>query len=312
MNKYLDLAEEVNDALERGLPVVALESTIISHGMPWPRNLDTALEVEAAVRKGGAVPATVAIVSGRLKAGLSRENLELLAKAGSSVTKASRRDFPRLLAHGGLGATTVAGTMIVASMAGIRVFATGGMGGIHRGAESTWDVSADLEELARTSVAVVCAGAKSILDLPKTLEYLETRGVPVIGFKTLELPAFYTSRSGLALEERADSAEEIAAILHAKWMSGLEGGVVVANPIPEAFAMDPDIINPAIEKAVADAARQGIGGKRLTPYLLARIVEITGGDSLESNIALVMHNARLAAAIAAAYASICSKDKETP
>ena len=312
MNKYLDLAEEVNDALERGLPVVALESTIISHGMPWPRNLDTALEVEAAVRKGGAVPATVAIVSGRLKAGLSRENLELLAKAGSSVTKASRRDFPRLLAHGGLGATTVAGTMIVASMAGIRVFATGGMGGIHRGAESTWDVSADLDELARTSVAVVCAGAKSILDLPKTLEYLETRGVPVIGFKTLELPAFYTSRSGLALEERADSAEEIAAILHAKWMSGLEGGVVVANPIPEAFAMDPDIINPAIEKAVADAARQGIGGKRLTPYLLARLVELTGGDSLESNIALVMHNARLAAAIAAAYASICSKDKETP
>jgi len=312
MNKYLDLAEEVNDALVRGLPVVALESTIISHGMPWPRNLDTALEVEASVRKEGAVPATVAIVSGRLKAGLSRENLELLAKAGSSVTKASRRDFPRLLAHGGLGATTVAGTMIVASMAGIRVFATGGMGGIHRGAESTWDVSADLEELARTSVAVVCAGAKSILDLPKTLEYLETRGVPVIGFRTLELPAFYTSRSGLALEERADSAEEIAAILHAKWMSGLEGGVVVANPIPEAFAMDPDIINPAIEKAVADAARQGIGGKRLTPYLLARIVELTGGDSLESNIALVMHNARLAAAIAAAYASICSKDKETP
>jgi len=312
MNKYLDLAEEVNDALVRGLPVVALESTIISHGMPWPRNLDTALEVEASVRKEGAVPATVAIVSGRLKAGLSRENLELLAKAGSSVTKASRRDFPRLLAHGGLGATTVAGTMIVASMAGIRVFATGGMGGIHRGAESTWDVSADLEELARTSVAVVCAGAKSILDLPKTLEYLETRGVPVIGFRTLELPAFYTSRSGLALEERVDSAEEIAAILHAKWMSGLEGGVVVANPIPEAFAMDPDIINPAIEKAVADAARQGIGGKRLTPYLLARIVELTGGDSLESNIALVMHNARLAAAIAAAYASICSKDKETP
>jgi len=312
MNKYLDLAEEVNDALVRGLPVVALESTIISHGMPWPRNLDTALEVEASVRKEGAVPATVAIVSGRLKAGLSRENLELLAKAGSSVTKASRRDFPRLLAHSGLGATTVAGTMIVASMAGIRVFATGGMGGIHRGAESTWDVSADLEELARTSVAVVCAGAKSILDLPKTLEYLETRGVPVIGFRTLELPAFYTSRSGLALEERVDSAEEIAAILHAKWMSGLEGGVVVANPIPEAFAVDPDIINPAIEKAVADAARQGIGGKRLTPYLLARIVELTGGDSLESNIALVMHNARLAAAIAAAYASICSKDKETP
>lgn len=304
MNKYLDLSEEVKAALAAGKPVVALESTIISHGMPWPKNLDTALEVEEVVRKAGALPATVAIIGGRLKAGLSRADLERLAKAGSSVTKASRRDFPRLLAEGGMGATTVAGTMIVAAMAGIRIFATGGMGGIHRGAENTWDVSADLEELARTSVAVVCAGAKSILDLPKTLEYLETKGVPVIGYGTLELPAFYTSHSGLGLEERADSPGEVAAILHAKWSSGLDGGVVIANPIPEAYSMDPELIGPAIDAAVADAARNNIQGKRLTPFLLARIVELTGGDSLGSNIALVKHNAALAAAIAVAYASL--------
>ncbi len=304
MNKYLDLAEEVKSAIAAGKPVVALESTIISHGMPWPKNLDTALEVEEVVRAAGAQPATVAIIGGRLKAGLSRADLERLAKAGPSVTKASRRDFPRLLAEGGMGATTVAGTMIVASMAGIRIFATGGMGGIHRGAESTWDISADLEELSRTSVAVVCAGAKSILDLPKTLEYLETKGVPVIGYRTQELPAFYTSHSGIMLEEKAESPSEIAAMLEAKWAAGLEGGVVVANPIPEEYSMDPETINPAIDAAVADARRLGISGKRLTPFLLARIVELTGGDSLESNIALVKHNAALAAAIASAYASI--------
>ena len=304
MNKYLDLAEEVKSAIAAGKPIVALESTIISHGMPWPKNLDTALEVEEVVRAAGALPATVAIIGGRLKAGLSRADLELLAKAGPSVTKASRRDFPRLLAEGGMGATTVAGTMIVAAMAGIRIFATGGMGGIHRGVESTWDISADLEELSRTGVAVVCAGAKSILDLPKTLEYLETKGVPVIGYRTQELPAFYTSHSGIMLEERAESASEIAAMLEAKWAAGLEGGVVVANPIPEEYSMDPDTINPAIDSAVADARRLGISGKRLTPFLLARIVELTGGDSLESNIALVKHNAALAAAIASAYTSI--------
>ena len=260
--------------------------------------------MEEVLRAAGAVPATVAIIGGRLKAGLSRADLERLAKAGTSATKASRRDFPRLLAEGGMGATTVAGTMIVASMAGIRIFATGGMGGIHRGAENTWDISADLDELARTSVAVVCAGAKSILDLPKTLEYLETKGVPVIGYRTLELPAFYTSHSGLALEERADSPEEIAAMLAAKWAAGLEGGAVIANPIPEEFSMEPEVINPAIDAAVADARKQNISGKRLTPFLLARIVELTGGDSLESNIALVKHNAALAAAIASAFASI--------
>jgi len=304
MNKYLDLTKEVGEAIRSGRPVVALESTIISHGMPWPKNLDTALEVEEVVRKAGAVPATVAIIDGRLKAGLSRHDIELLAKAGTAVLKASRRDFPRLLVNGGLGATTVAGTMIVASMAGIRIFATGGMGGVHRGAEDTWDISADLEELARTSVAVVCAGAKSILDLPKTLEYLETKGVPVIGYRTLELPAFYTSHSGLVLEEKAGSPREIAALLDVKWKSGLEGGVVIANPIPEEYAMDQEAINPAIETAVAEAEKLGIKGKKLTPFLLARIVELTGGDSLESNIALVKHNAALAAAIASAYVSM--------
>ncbi len=304
MNTYLDIEPEVADALAQGKPVVALESTIISHGMPWPQNFETALSVEKTVRDAGAVPATVAIIKGRLKAGLSPADLEILARAGEAVTKVSRRDFPRLLAKGENGATTVAGTMIVAAMAGIRVFATGGMGGIHRGAESSWDVSADLEELARTSVAVVCAGAKSILDLPKTMEYLETKGVPVIGYRTGELPAFYTSRSGLGLEERAESPEEVAAFLHAKWSLGLEGGVVLANPIPEKWSMDPDVINPAIDEAVAEAARKGISGKRLTPFLLGRIVEITGGDSLESNIALVQNNATLASAVAGAYAAL--------
>lgn len=304
MNKYLDIEPEVADALAQGKPVVALESTIISHGMPWPQNFETALSVEKTVRDAGAVPATVAIIKGRLKAGLSPADLEILARAGEAVTKVSRRDFPRLLAKGENGATTVAGTMIVAAMAGIRVFATGGMGGIHRGAESSWDVSADLEELARTSVAVVCAGAKSILDLPKTMEYLETKGVPVIGYRTGELPAFYTSRSGLSLEERAESPEEVAAFLHAKWSLGLEGGVVLANPIPEKWSMDPDVINPAIDEAVAEAAQKGISGKRLTPFLLGRIVELTGGDSLESNIALVQNNATLASAVAGAYAAL--------
>ncbi|MDX9827182.1 MAG: pseudouridine-5'-phosphate glycosidase [Spirochaetia bacterium] len=301
MNRYLSIAEEVNSALSEGRPVVALESTIISHGMPWPKNFETALAVEELIRDCGAVPATVALMEGRLCAGLSRAQLEALAKAGTAVTKASRRDFPRLLAAGGTGATTVAGTMIVAAMAGIRIFATGGMGGVHRGAESSWDVSADLEELSKTSVCVVCAGAKSILDLPKTLEYLETKGVPVIGYKTRELPAFYTSRSGIELEESVESPEEAAALLHAKWGAGLEGGVVIANPIPEAYEMKPEIIEPVIQQAIAEAQSRGIGGKRLTPFLLEKIVEISDGDSLESNIALVKNNARLAAAVALAF-----------
>ncbi|MCX7028449.1 MAG: pseudouridine-5'-phosphate glycosidase [Spirochaetes bacterium] len=302
MNSYLDLSEEVEAAIASGKPVVALESTIISHGMPWPRNYETALEVEALLRSFGVVPATVAVISGRLKAGLSRVELEFLAKAGRSAAKVSRRDFPRLLAEKGTGATTVAGTMIVAELAGIRIFATGGIGGVHRGAETSWDVSADLEELARTSVAVVCAGAKAILDLPKTLEYLETRGVPVIGYRTKELPAFYSSRSGLALEESAQSPAELATFLSAKWKAGFSGGVVIANPIPEAYSMDSAVIGPAIDRAVGEARAQGIGGKRLTPFLLERIAALTGGDSLESNIALVKNNAALAAEIAKAMA----------
>ncbi|HOI22045.1 MAG: pseudouridine-5'-phosphate glycosidase [Spirochaetales bacterium] len=307
MNKYLSVAEEVAAALGANKPVIALESTIISHGMPWPKNLETALAVEELIRSCGAVPATVALMEGRLCAGLSRAQLEVLARAGSAVTKASRRDFPRLLASGGTGATTVAGTMIVAFLAGIRIFATGGMGGVHRGAESSWDVSADLEELSRTSVCVVCAGAKSILDLPKTLEYLETKGVPVIGYKTRELPAFYTSRSGLELEEMVESPGEAAALLHAKWAAGLEGGVVIANPIPERYEMKAEVIEPLIQQAIAEAQSRGIAGKRLTPFLLDKIVEISGGDSLESNIALVKNNARLAAAVASAYSGIMEK-----
>lgn len=299
--QYLEMTAEVREALASGAPVVALESTIISHGMPWPRNMETALEVEEEIRKAGAVPATVAIIDGKMCAGLETAQIERIARSGHAVVKASRRDFPRLLAEGGTGATTVAGTMIVAERAGIRIFATGGVGGVHRGAESTWDVSADLEELARTSVAVVCAGAKSILDLPKTLEYLETRGVPVIGFRTSELPAFYTGESGIFLEERADSPELIAAMLWAKWGAGLLGGVLVANPIPPEFSMPRDLIEEAISRAVADAASEGVSGKRLTPYLLARVVELTGGESLESNIALVKNNARLAAKIAIEY-----------
>ena len=302
MNSYLDLSEEVKDALNSGLPVVALESTIISHGMPWPKNYETAREVEELIRSLGVVPATVAVIKGKMKAGLSQAELEYLAKAGQSAAKVSRRDFPRLLAEKGTGATTVAATMIVAKMAGIRLFATGGIGGVHRGAEKSWDVSADLEELARTSVAVVCAGAKAILDLPKTLEYLETRGVPVIGYRTKELPAFYSSRSGLALEESAESPVELAALLSAKWGGGLEGGVVIANPIPEAYSMDPALIGMAIDQAVAEAIDKGVGGKRLTPFLLERIAALTGGDSLESNIALAKNNAILAAEVAKALA----------
>ena len=304
MNTYLELSPEVRDALASGTPVVALESTIISHGMPWPENYRTACAVEDEVRDSGAVPATIAIMNGKLMAGLSKPDLETLARTGLAVTKASRRDIPRLLATRGIGATTVAATMIVAEMAGIRVFATGGIGGVHRGAERSWDVSADLEELARTSVAVVCAGAKAILDLPMTLEYLETRGVPVIGYGTGELPAFYTSRSGLPLEERADDPRQAASLLHAKWACGLAGGAVIANPIPTEWSMDPAVIGTAIEQALSEANAAGVKGKEVTPFLLAKVAEITGGDSLAFNIALVRNNARLAAKIAAELAAI--------
>lgn len=307
MNGFLDLSPEVAEALGRGRPVVALESTIISHGMPYPRNVETALRVEALVREAGAVPATVAVLGGRLKAGLAQAQIESLGRSGgegAAVAKVSRRDLPGVVASGRDGATTVAATMIVAAMAGIRIFATGGIGGVHRGAERSWDVSADLEELARTDVAVVCAGAKSILDLPKTLEYLETKGVPVIGFGTDEFPAFYTSRSGLRLVERADSPAGVAGLLKAKWDLGLGGGAVVANPVPEEHSMDGTVIRAAIESALDAAAKADIKGKDVTPFLLAKVKDLTGGESLEANIALVLSNAGLAARIAVEYAKL--------
>ena len=298
LNKYLDIAPEVKAALTEGRPVVALESTIISHGMPYPQNVETALKVEEIIRECGAVPATIAIIGGRLKAGLSREEIDYLGREGLKVTKASRRDLPILVAKGVDGATTVATTMMVAAMAGISVFATGGIGGVHRGAEVTMDISADLEELAETPVMVVCAGAKSILDLGLTLEYLETKGVTVLGYGTEELPAFYTRKSGFGVDYRMDTAEEIAKAFYVKRALGLRGGMLVTNPIPEEYSMDADVINTAIEKAVAEAEEQGIHGKATTPFLLAKIKEITGGSSLDSNIQLVFNNARLAAAAA--------------
>ena len=299
MNKYLDVAPEVAQALAEGRPVVALESTIISHGMPYPKNVETALLVEQTIRENGAVPATIAVIGGRLKAGLSREEIEPLGKAGRNVAKASRRDLPALVARGVDGATTVATTMIIAHMAGIRIFATGGIGGVHRGAEFTMDISADLEELAQTPVMVVCAGAKSILDLGLTLEYLETKGVPVIGYGTEELPAFYTRKSGFGVDYRVDSPEELAAIFAAQRELGYRGGMLVANPIPEEYAMDKAVIDAAIERALDEAREQHIHGKETTPFLLARVVELTGGESLESNIKLVLNNARVAALTAA-------------
>ena len=304
MNEYLDVSAELKEALSVGRPIVALESTIISHGMPYPRNAETALAVEREVRAAGAIPATMAIIGGRLKAGLSADEIALLAEAGHRVAKVSRRDIPRIVAARENGATTVAGTMILAAMAGIRLFATGGIGGVHRGSERSMDVSADLDELARTNVAVVCAGVKSILDIPKTLEYLETKGVPVVVYGSDEFPAFYTSHSGLPSELRMDSPEHIAAMLQAKWLLGLSGGAVIANPIPVDREMDAGIINNAINQALEESIIQGIRGKHVTPFLLAKVKDLTGGDSLESNIALVMSNARLAAAIAAAYAAI--------
>jgi len=297
--KYLDLSPEVAGALAAGKPVVALESTIISHGMPYPQNVQTALLVEKTIRDNGAVPATIAVIGGRLKAGLTPEQIEYLGKKGREVTKASRRDLPVLVARGQDGATTVTTTMIIAAMAGIKVFATGGIGGVHRGAETSMDISADLEELAATPVMVICAGAKSILDLGLTLEYLETKGVPVIGFGTEELPAFYTRKSGFKVDYRIDTPEELAAAFRAKMEMGLKGGMLVTNPIPEEYSMDPDRINAAIDQAVAECSARGIKGKDTTPFLLARIKDITGGDSLEANIRLVLNNARLAARTAA-------------
>ena len=302
MNKYLDIAPEVAAALAEGKPVVALESTIISHGMPYPQNVETALAVERIIRENGAVPATIAIIGGRLKAGLSAQEIEYFGKKGGEIAKASRRDLAVLCARGQDGATTVTTTMIIAHMAGIKVFATGGIGGVHRGAETTMDISADLEELAHTPVMVVCAGAKSILDLGLTLEYLETHGVPALGFGTSELPAFYTRHSGFQVDYRVDTPEELAAAFRASLELGFDGGMLVANPIPEEYSMDPAVINTAISEALAQAKASGIHGKETTPFLLAKVKELTGGDSLDSNIQLVFNNARVAAKTAACLA----------
>ncbi|HBS91415.1 MAG TPA: pseudouridine-5-phosphate glycosidase [Erysipelotrichaceae bacterium] len=295
--QYLDISTEVKEALANNQPVVALESTIISHGMPYPKNVETALTVEQIIRDQGAIPATIAILNGRLKVGLSHEEIEMLGKAGD-VVKASRRDIPFIIAKKLNGATTVASTMILAQLAGIKVFATGGIGGVHRGAETSFDISADLIELSQTDVAVVCAGAKSILDIGLTLEYLETHGVPVVGYQTDELPAFYTSKSGFGVDYRVDTAKEMAVALKSKWDLRLQGGVVVANPIPTEYEMDADMINRVIVQAVKEQNELGVKGKESTPFLLAKVKELTGGESLDSNIQLVYNNARLGAQIA--------------
>ena len=300
MNNHLCIGPEVAKALAAGKPVVALESTIISHGMPYPQNVETALLVEQTIRDNGAVPATIAIIGGKLKAGLSREEIEYLGRKGQEVAKASRRDLPVLVARGADGATTVATTMIIAAMAGIKVFATGGIGGVHRGAETTMDISADLEELSQTPVMVVCAGAKSILDLGLTLEYLETNGVPLIGFGTDELPAFYTRKSGFGVDYRIDTEKELAEAFKAKEDMGLKGGMLVVNPIPEQYSMDPDYISQVIDEAIKEANSRGIKGKKVTPFLLAKVAEKSGGESLASNIQLVLNNAIVASRTAAA------------
>ena len=304
MNKYLDLTEEVRQALGEGRPVVALESTIISHGMPYPQNVETALNVERIVRDNGAVPATCAMIGGRCKAGLRPEEISYLGQKGREVAKASRRDLPVLAARGSDGATTVTTTMMIAAMAGIQVFATGGIGGVHRGAETSMDISADLEELAMTPVMVICAGAKAILDLGLTLEYLETKGVPVIGFGTEELPAFYTRHSGLRVDYRMDTPGELAAAFLAQRELGCRGGMLVTNPIPEQYSMDRATIDAAIDRALEECAEKGVRGKEITPFLLAKVSELTGGDSLASNIQLVYNNAALAAKTAAALSNL--------
>ncbi|MER1975355.1 pseudouridine-5'-phosphate glycosidase [Pseudocitrobacter faecalis] len=297
----LQISPEVKQALADNKPVVALESTIISHGMPFPQNAQTAIEVEETIRKHGAVPATIAIIGGVMKVGLSQQEIELLGRDGHSVAKVSRRDLPFVVAAGINGATTVASTMIIAALAGIKVFATGGIGGVHRGAEHTFDISADLQELAHTNVAVVCAGAKSILDLGLTTEYLETFGVPLIGYQTKALPAFFCRTSPFEVSIRLDTPEQIARAMAVKWQSGLNGGLVIANPIPQAYAMPEEQINSAIDRAVVEAEQQGVVGKESTPFLLARVAELTGGDSLKSNIQLVFNNAILACEIAKEY-----------
>lgn len=294
----LQIANQVQYALREKKAVVALESTIIAHGMPYPKNMETALMVEETVKQHGAIPATIAIINGQLKAGLSKAEIEILAKAGKKVSKASRRDIPYLVATSQHGATTVSATMIIAAMAGISVFATGGIGGVHRGGTQSMDVSADLQELSKTNVAVVCAGAKAILDLALTKEYLETHGVPLLGFGTKELPAFYSRKSGLEVDYEINSVKELAAVLKAKWQLNLLGGVVIANPIPETYEMEYAAMNKAIDQALQEARQQNLQGKAITPFLLSRIEQLTQGKSLEANIQLVLNNAKLAAELA--------------
>jgi len=306
-NQYLQIASEIEEALDKKQAVVALESTIISHGMPYPQNVETALEVEQTVRRNGAIPATIALMDGKLKVGLTTAELTVLGKKGQNTTKTSRRDVPFVLAKKLNGSTTVAATMLIASMAGIHVFATGGIGGVHRGANETMDISADLQELSRTNVAVVCAGAKAILDLPLTMEYLETQGVPVIGFQTEHFPAFYLRESGLPVDYMVDNAKELAQALKIKWDMGLQGGVVVANPIPEQYEMQFAKINQAVNQALESMKEQGIKGKAITPFLLSKIEELTQGASLKANIQLIYHNAKVAASLAKAYAELGEK-----
>jgi pseudouridine-5'-phosphate glycosidase len=303
LKQYLEIKPEIEQAIANNRPVVALESTIISHGMPYPQNIETAKKVESIIRENGAIPATIGIINGVLKVGLNDEELEIMGKS-KDVAKVSRRDLPFIVAKKMNGATTVASTMIIAALAGIKVFVTGGIGGVHREAQETFDISADLTELANTNVAVICAGVKSILDLGLTLEYLETQGVPVIGFKTNELPAFYTRQSGHQLLHRVESAEELALIIKTKWDLQLKGGIVVANPIPEQFAMDFHYINQVINQALEKAKELGISGKNTTPFLLAEIKEITGGKSLESNIQLVFNNAKVGAELSVALSKL--------
>ena len=300
---YLSITPEIQEALKEGKPVLALESTILSHGMPYPENLEFARTVEAIVRGKGVIPATTAIIDGKLKVGLNDEELELMCKA-DNIAKASRRDVAIYLTNKQTAATTVATTMLIADLAGVRVFATGGIGGVHRGAQETMDISADLQELANTAVCVVCAGCKSILDIGLTLEYLETFGVPVLGFGTNEFPAFYTRTSGFGVDYEVKDAAEVAAILKTKWNLGLKGGVVVGNPIPEEYSMDHAVIDKAIEQALEMAKEKGIHGKATTPFLLATIKEITGGNSLASNLQLAYNNARVASDIAVELAKL--------
>lgn len=303
LNKYVDIHPEVAAAIAKKAAVVALESTIISHGMPYPQNVQTARQVEMIVREQGAVPATIGIINGRIKVGLTEEELEFMGKE-KNIHKVSRRDLPMIVAQGLNGATTVATTMICAALAGISVFVTGGIGGVHKGASETFDISADLTELAHTNVCVVCAGAKSILDIGLTLEYLETQGVPVLGYQTEEFPAFYTRKSGFKADYLVDTPEVVASAMKAKWDLGLNGGIIIGNPIPESESMDETVINKAIEDALAEASQLGIKGKDTTPFLLAKIKENTGGDSLDSNIELVYNNARIGGQIAVAFSKL--------